>query len=350
MRPFDEAHGRLRNPVTHARLFSARKISAVMAGFLFSALSAGATAASADGAAGYPSRPVRLITQFLPGTTTDIVARFVGAKLTEAWGQQIVVDNRPGAGGQLGTGLAAQALPDGYTLAMGPAGALAIAPGLYPKLPYDSIRDFEPIVTIVNQAQVIIASPSAPVKSIKELVASARAKPGGLNYASVGVGSGAHLVMEMFLHTAKIKLNHVPFKGSPPAHLALLAGEIPLMVDGLPAALPQIKAGKIRGLAVTSAQRQVFLPDVPTIAESGYPGFDAVAWTGLIAPARTPAPILDKLNAEINRVLKTSEARELLAANAFNVVGGSREQARAFLKAEIAKWTKIIREGNIKVE
>ena len=307
-------------------------------------------AGAAADPANYPTRPVRLITQFPPGTTTDIVARFVGAKLTEAWGQQIVVDNRPGAGGQLGTDLAAKAVPDGYTLAMGPAGALAIAPGLYPKLPYDPQRDFEPIITIVNQAQVIVASPSAPVKSIKELVAAARAKPGALNYASVGVGSGSHLAMEMFLYTAKIKLNHVPFKGSPPAHIALLAGEIPLMVDGLPASLPQIKAGKIRGLAVTSLQRQVFLPDVPTVAESGYPGFDAIAWTGLIAPAKTPVHVLDRVNADINRILKTPEARDLLLSNAFNVVGGTREQARAFLKSEISKWTKIIKDANIQAE
>ena len=188
------------------------------------------------------------------------------------------------------------------------------------------------------------------MKSIRELVDMARAKPGALNYASVGVGSGAHLAMEMFLHTARIKLNHVPFKGSPPGHLALLAGEIPLMVDGLPAALPQIKGGKIRGLAVTSVQRQVFLPDVPTIAESGYPGFDAIAWAGLVAPAKAPAAVLDKLNSEIGRILKTPEARDLLAANAFNVVGGTRAQFGAVIKSEIAKWTKIIREANIQVE
>ncbi len=330
----------------------ARAIAAVLIGYLASAGGAyGAPAdAGTDLAKAYPSRPIRLIAQFLPGTTTDIIARLIGAKLTEAWGQQVVVDNRAGAGGTLGTELAARAAPDGYTLAMGAGGALAIAPGLYPKLAYDPVRDFAPVISIVTQSQAIFASPLSPVRTIRDLVETAKAKPGELNYASVGIGSGAHLAMEMFLYTAKIKLNHVPFKGSPPAYIALIAGEIPLMVDGLPAALPQIKAGKLRGLAVTTAQRQVFLPDVPTIAESGYPGFDYVAWTGLIAPAKVPAPILDKLNSEMNRILKTPEAKELLAANAFNVIGGTREEYGAFIQAEIVKFTKIIKEANIRIE
>ena len=330
--------------------FPPRAIAAVLVGYLACAGDAGAAQSPGDAAKNYPSRPIRLIAQFVPGTTTDIIARFVGAKLTEAWGQQVVIDNRPGAGGTLGTELAARGVPDGYTLAMAPTGAFAIAPGLYPKLSYDPVRDFEPVIAIVNQAQTIIASPSAPMKSVRELVDMAKAKPGGINYASVGVGSGAHLAMEMFLYTARIKLNHVPFKGSPPAHMALLAGEIPLMVDGLPAALPQIKAGKLRGLAVTSVQRQVFLPEVPTIAESGYPGFDAIAWAGLVAPAKTPAPVLEKLNRELDRILKTSEARDVLAPNAFNVMGGTREQFGTFMRAEISKWTKIIKAANVQVE
>ena len=337
---------------TLAGIFSARAIFLALIASV--AYVGGASCAPADAgsdlAKNYPSRPIRLIAQFLPGTTTDIIARFIGAKLTEAWGQQVVVDNRPGAGGQLGTDLAAKAVPDGHTLAMGAAGALGIAPGLYPKLPYDPVRDFAPIISIVTQAQVIIASPLSQVRTIKELVEMAKAKPGALNYASVGVGSGAHLVMEMFTSAAKIKLNHIPFKGSPPAYIALFGGEIPLMMDGLPAALPQIKTGKLRGLAVSSIQRQVFLPDVPTIAESGYPGFDALAWTGLVAPAKAPAPILDKINGEVNRILKTAEAKELLASNAFNVIGGTREQYGKFIQAEIVKWTKIIKEANIKVE
>jgi len=307
-------------------------------------------AADKDGANAYPTRPIRLIAQSLPGTTTDIVARFAAAKLTEAFGQQVVVDNRPGAGGTVGTDIAAKAVPDGYTLAMGAAGALAIAPGLYPKLPYDPLRDFAPVISMVTQAQIIFASPLSQFRSIKDVIEGARSNSAGFNYASVGVGSGAHLAMEMFLHVANIKLNHVPFKGSPPAYLALIAGEIPLMVDGLPAALPQIKAGKLRGLAVTSLQRQVFLPDVPTVAESGFPGFDVIAWTGVIAPAKTPAPILDKLNGEFNKIIRTPEARELLAANAFNVVGGTREEYGAFVKSEIAKFTKVIRDANIRIE
>jgi tripartite-type tricarboxylate transporter receptor subunit TctC len=327
-------------------------IAGAVATLLAGSLAAPGVCVAADAGAAdkYPTRPIRLIAQFLPGTTTDIVARFIGSKLSDALGQQVVVDNRPGAGGTIGTDIAAKAMPDGYTLAMGAAGAIAIAPWLYPKLSYDPLRDLAPVSSIVTQAQVIFASPLSQVRSVKDLVEAAKAKPGAMNYASVGVGSGAHLAMEMFLHAAKVKLNHVPFKGSPPAYLALLAGEIPLMVDGLPAALPQIKAGKLRGLAVTSLHRQAFLPDVQTVAESGYPGFDVIAWTGLVAPAKTPAPILDKLNSEVNRIIKTPEARELLASNAFNVVGGTREEYAAFIKSEIAKFGRVIKEANIRLE
>jgi len=298
----------------------------------------------------YPNRPIRLISQFQPGTTTDIIARLFGAKLSDAWGQQVIIDNRPGAGGTLGTDLAAKAAPDGYTLAMGASGALGVAPGLFPKLPYDPLRDFAPITNIVTQAQVLVASPAFPAKTVSDLISMAKAKPNELNYASVGLGTVTHLTMEMLESAAGIRLNHVPFKGSPPAYIAMLSGEIQVMFDGMPAAIPQIKAGKLRAIAVSTLQRQVFLPDVPSVAESGLSGFEAVGWTGLIAPAKTPAPILDKINREVNRILKTDDAKQLLAANAFNVAGGTRQQYADFIKSEIIKWSRIIKDARIRVE
>jgi len=325
-------------------------IARTILGASIAAFGIACNAADADPARDYPNRPIRLIAQFQPGTTTDIIARLFGAKLSETWGQQVVVDNRPGAGGTVGTDLAAKAAPDGYTLAMGASGALGVAPGLFPKLPYDPVRDFAPIVNIVTQAQVLVASPAFPARTVTDVISMAKAKPSELNYASVGPGTVTHLTMEMLESAARIKLNHVPFKGSPPAYIAMFSGEIQVMFDGMPAAIPQIKAGKLRAIAVSTLQRQVFLPDVPAVAESGLPGFEAVGWTGLIAPARTPAPILDKLNHEVNRILNTEDAKQLLAANAFNIAGGTRQQYAAFIKSEIVKWTKIIKDAGIRVE
>ena len=296
----------------------------------------------------YPMKPIRIIAQFQPGTSTDILARVIGQKLSEAWGQQVVIDNRPGAGGIVGTELGAKALADGYTLTMGVSSAFGINPTLYSKLPYDAIKDFAPITNIALTPQTLVASPSFPAKNVKELVAMARAKP--VNYASLGSGSTSHLTMEMFRSAAGIQLSHVPYKGSPAAHGELMGGQIPIMFDAIPAVLPHVKSGKLRGLGIATRSRSPFLPELPTIAESGYAGFEAVGWIGIVAPAKTPAAILDKLNREIVRIIAAPEVNERLATLAFTPVGNSREEFGRFIKAEIAKWGAAVKASGAKAD
>jgi tripartite-type tricarboxylate transporter receptor subunit TctC len=306
-------------------------------------------AATATGQS-YPTRPIRVIAQFTPGTSTDILARVIGGKLTEAWGHQVVVDNRPGAGGLVGTELGAKAAPDGYTLTMAVSSGFGINPTLYSKLPYDVMRDFAPITNIALTPQTLVASPSFAAKSVKELVAQARSTPGKINYASLGAGSTSHLTMEMFRSAAGLKLNHIPYKGSPAAHAELFSGQIPVMFDAIPAVLPHVKSGRLRGLGIGAAARSPFLPDVPTIAESGFPGFEAVGWIGIAAPSKTPPAILDRLNAEIVRIINTPEMQERLAALAFTPVGDTRAQFSRFIQSEIAKWGKAVRESGARAD
>jgi tripartite-type tricarboxylate transporter receptor subunit TctC len=298
----------------------------------------------------YPSRPIRIIAQFQPGTSTDILARVVAQKLTESWGQQVVVDNRPGAGAVIGTEIGARAAPDGYTLTMGVSSAFGINPTLYSKLPYDAVRDFAPISNIALTPQTLVASPSFAAKTVKELVAAAKAKAGGLNYASLGGGSTSHLTMEMFKSAAGIQLAHVPYKGSPAAHADVMTGQVPIMFDAIPAVLPHVKSGKLRGLGIGTLKRSPFLPELPTIAESGYPGFEAVGWIGIVAPAKTPEAVLDKLNAEIVRMLQQPDVKQRLDALAFTPVGGTRTEFAAFIKSEIAKWGKAVKESGAKAD
>jgi tripartite-type tricarboxylate transporter receptor subunit TctC len=313
-------------------------------------LSLGVAAAAATHAQNYPTRPIRIIAQFTPGTSTDILARVIGGKLSETWGQQVVVDNRPGAGGVVGTELGAKAAPDGYTLTMAVSSGFGINPTLYAKLPYDAIRDFAPITNIALTPQTLVAYPGYAAKSVKELVALAKEKPGQVNYASLGSGSTSHLTMEMFRSAAGIQLNHIPYKGSPAAHAELFSGQIPVMFDAIPAVLPHVKSGRLRGLGIATLKRSPYLPEVPSIAESGYPGFEAVGWIGIAAPARTPAPVLDKLNAEIVRIINTPEMKERLATLAFTPVGDTREQFARFIQSEIAKWGKAVRASGAKAE
>jgi tripartite-type tricarboxylate transporter receptor subunit TctC len=298
----------------------------------------------------YPTRPIRIIAQFQPGTSTDILARVIAQKLTEAWTQQVIVDNRPGAGAIVGTELGARAAPDGYTLTMGVSSAFGINPTLYAKLPYDAVRDFAPITNIALTPQTLVASPSFQAKSVKELVAAAKAKPGAINFASLGSGSTSHLTMEMFKSMAGIQLNHVPYKGSPAAHTDLMGGQVPIMFDAIPAVLPHIKSGKLRGLGIGTRSRSPLLPDLPTIAESGYPRFEAVGWIGIVAPAKTPDAILNKLNAEIVRILKEPDVKQRLDTLAFTAVGDTRTEFAAFIKSEIAKWGKAVKESGAKAD
>ena len=298
----------------------------------------------------YPSKPIRLIVQFTPGTSTDIIGRLVAQKLTEAWGQPVIVDNRPGAGAVIGTEAAAKSAPDGYTLVMAVSSAFGINPGLFPNLPYDVMRDFSLISNIVMTPQTLVVPGNSDVKSVKELVALAKAKPGVLNYGSLGSGSTSHLTMELFRSTAGIQLTHVPYKGSPPAYTDLFSGNLQLMFDAIPAVLPHAKSGKLRALAVGSSTRSSFLPDVPTVAESGYPGFEAVGWIGIAAPAKTPEAILDRINAEIARMLATADVKERLASLGVTPAADSRAHFTGFVRSEIAKWGKLIRDAGVKAD
>ena len=298
----------------------------------------------------YPSRPIRIIAQFTPGTSTDILARVVAQKMTEHWGQQVIVDNRPGAGAVIGTVAARNASPDGYTLVMAVSSAFGINPTLYSKLPYDAVMDFAPISNLGLTPQTLVASPAAAIRSVKEFVAAAKDKPGQVNYASLGSGSTSHLTMEIFRAAADIKLNHVPFKGSGEAHAQLMGGQIPVMFDAIPATQPHIKSGKLRGLGIATLKRSPFLPELPTIAESGYPGFEAVGWIGIAAPARTPTPVLDKLNAEMVRIVNEPDVKERLATLAFTPAAGTRDEFAAFIKSEIAKWGKAVKESGAKAD
>lgn len=298
----------------------------------------------------YPTRPVRIIVQFTPGTSTDIMARVAAQKLSAGFNQQVIVDNRPGAGAVLGTEIGARATPDGHTLTMAVSSAFGINPTLYVKLPYDAVKDFEPIINLALTPQTLVASPSAPFKTVKELVAYAREKPGAVNYASLGAGSTSHLTTEMFRAAAGIKINHIPFKGSGEAHTQLMGGQIPVMSDAIPATLPHIKSGKLRGLGIGTLKRSAFLPDLPTIAEAGFPGFEAVGWIGIAAPAKTPAAALDKLNAELNKMLNDTDVKERLNTLAFTPVGGTRREFGDYMKSEIAKWGKAVKDSGARVD
>ena len=298
----------------------------------------------------YPAKPIRIIVPFPAGGTSDILSRAVGQKMTEEWKQQVIIDNRPGAGAIVGTELAKNATPDGYTLVMAVSSAFGINPTLYAKLPYDAVRDFAPISNLGLTPQTLVASPSAPFKTVKEFVAVAKDKPGQIGFASLGAGSTSHLSMEMFASAAGIRLNHVPFKGSADAHTQLIGGQIPVMFDAIPATRPHIQSGKLRGLGIATLQRSPYLPDLPTIAEQGYPKFEAVGWIGIAAPAKTPAAILDKLNAEMVRILNQPDVKERLATLAFTPVPGTRAEFAAYIKSEIAKWGQAVKDSGAKAE
>src|SRR5688572_16293481 len=298
----------------------------------------------------YPSKPVKVIVAFAPGSATDILARVMADAFSKSMGQPFVVENRPGAGGIPGTEFAKNAPPDGYTLTMCPSGPFGINPAIYSKLPYDPLKDFEPIGNIGFTPQTLTVGSQQPYKTLKEFVAAAKAKPGEIAYASLGVGSTSHLTMEAFSAAAGIKLNHIPFKGSGEAQAQLIGGSVPAMADTVPGVRNQVAAGKLRPLGVAIPQRSPFLPDVPTVAEQGYPGFESVGWIGLAAPAKTPPAILDKLNAEIRKMLASPEVKEKLNQLAFNPVGDSRAEFAAFIKAVIAKWSRVAKESGAKAD
>jgi len=300
--------------------------------------------------ADYPNRAIRIIVPFPPGGSTDIAARVVGEQLTEAWKQPVVIENRSGAGGSIGAEAAARMPADGYALIMGVTGSHAINTSLNPKLPYHPLRDFEPITQVGVLANVLVVHPSVKANTLPELIALAKQQPGKLSYASLGQGTAAHLTVEMFKSLAGIDLLHVPYKGSGPAMVAMLAGEVNVMIDGLPSSITHIRSGKMRALAVTSATRSLAAPEIPTIAENGFAGFSADAWSGLFAPKGTPQPIIEKLYTEVARILRTQTVRDRFAPLGLQAVGSTPAEYTAFVKAEIEKWAQFVRASGTKVE
>jgi tripartite-type tricarboxylate transporter receptor subunit TctC len=305
--------------------------------------------AAAAQASDFPTKAIRIVVPFPPGGATDAAARLVAVKMAEHWGQPVLVDNRAGAGGNVGSDLVAKSPADGYTLVMGVTGSHAINTSLYTKMPYDPVADFVAISQVAVVPNVLVVHPSVPAKNLAELMALARKEPGKLNYASLGNGTAAHLGMEMLKSEAGVDITHVPYKGSAPAVSDLLAGQVQMMVDGLPSALPHVKAGKLRAIALTSLHRAPSLPDLPTIAET-YPGFYADAWSGLFAPKGTPQPVVDKLSAEVQRILKLPEVRDKLAALGAEPVGSTQKEFTAHVKKEIDKWAKVVKTSGAKVD
>ncbi len=323
---------------------NSRDVFIIVAGLAASLLATAALAQS------YPEKPVRLIVPFAAGGGNDSVARLVGKRVSDSLGQQLVIDNRPGAGGVLGAELAAKAVPDGYTLFLGGVGSHAVNPNLNDSLPYDPIRDFAPVALLAQAPLVLVVHPSVPADSITAFVALARSKPGQLNYASNGNGSSSHLAAVMFDSMTRVDMVHVPYKGLSPALTDLLSGRVQLMFSSVVAILPHIKAGKLRGLAVTGSRRLASMPNLPTIAESGLPGYEASSWYGVLAPAGTPREIVARLNAELVKALEQPEVRTSLLAEGAEPIGGSPEQFAAHIRSEMERLGKLIREAKIRLE
>jgi len=298
----------------------------------------------------YPAKPIRMIIGFPPGGGTDIVGRIVGQKLAETLGQQILPDNRGGASGQIAAELAAKAPPDGYTIMMAHIAAISILPSLYPKLPYDPIRDFAPISLVAIGPNFLVVHPSVPARSVKELVALAKARPGQLHYASPGAGTVQHLAGELFKLQAKVDMLHVPYKGSGQSIVDLIAGHVHLNFDSVPPVLPHVRSGRLRALAVTSEKRFSILPDIPTITESGLPGFDLSTWWGLMAPAAVSKDIIARLQGETVKLLRQPDVKEKIAFAGADTVGNTAEEFAAFIRAERAKYARIVKDANIKIE
>jgi len=300
-------------------------------------------------AQGYPGKPIRIVVPFPPGGGTDIVARILTQKLSESFGANFVIDNRAGAGGSIGTEMVAKAPPDGYTLGI-VSGSHAINPSLYSKLPFDAVRDFAPVTMLVSGPGLLVVHPSLPVKTVKELIALAKGKPGQLNYASAGNGTPPHLAGELFKSMAGVDMVHVPYKGNTPAFVDLISGQVSLSFPTIPSALPHVQAGRLRALAVTSRKRSAVMPQLPTIAESGLPGYDTSSWFGMLAPAGTPREIVRKLQQESAKVLQLRDVREKLLSQGLEPVGSTPEEFAATIESEIAKWAKVVKASGARVE
>ena len=297
----------------------------------------------------YPNRPVRVVVPFPPGGGTDVVARLVIHKLAEAMGANFLVDNRGGAGGMIGTEVVARAAPDGYTLGI-VSGSHAINPSLYKKIPFDAVRDFEPVTMLVSGPGVLVVHPSLPARSVKALIQLARSRPGAIEYASAGNGTPPHLAAELFKTMSRVDLFHVPYKGNGPGMTDLLSGRVSLSFPTIPSALPHVRSGRLNALAVTSARRSHAVPEIPTIAESGVPGYEASSWYGVLAPAGTPRAIIERLHKEIVGVLGEATVREKLVARGLDPVGTAPRDFAATIQSEIAKWAKVVRASGARPE
>ena len=316
---------------------------------LFLVLAALLAAGLASAQQPYPARQVHIVVPFPPGGTSDILARTIGARLSEPLGQPVVVENRPGAGGNIAAEFVARSPADGYTLIMGTS-SLAISQSLYKKLSYDLVKDFAPITQAVNYANLLVVHPSAGVSSVNELLALARAKPGSLSYGTAGNGTPPHMTGELFKAYTKVDILHIPYKGGAPAIADLVAGQIPMMFDNVPPLLPHVRSGRIKALAVTSLARIPVLPDVPSLHELGLKDFDAVGWNGLLAPAGTPREIVDRLNAEVVKVLRIAQGRDGLTSQGADIVGNTPEQFAAWIRAEVKRWADVVRVSGAKVD
>ena len=312
-----------------------------------SSLIAFATAAHAQT---YPTKPIRIVVPFPPGGFSDVFARILGAEMNKSWGQQVIVDNRPGAGGNIGADIVAKAAPDGYTLVNGTIGTHAINATLFTKLSYDPVRDFTAVAFVVEAEGLLVVHPSLPVKTTKELIALARSKPGELTYASAGAGTTGHLAGEVFKTMAKLDVTHVPYKGNVPAITDLMTGQTSMLFATLPTVLPQVQAGRLRGIAVLGAKRSAALPALPTIAESGLAGFEVNNWTGLFAPAGTPAAIVTRLNTEVVRIMQLPEVQARLPREGLRFVAMTPQQYADFVRAEKDKWAPVVRATGAKAD
>ncbi|MBY0264973.1 MAG: tripartite tricarboxylate transporter substrate binding protein [Burkholderiales bacterium] len=298
----------------------------------------------------YPSKTIRMIVPSAPGSGPDLIARVTAQKLSEQLGRSVVADPRPGAGGSLGAELAAKAPADGYTLIMASAGSHSVNPALYPKLPYDAVKDFAPIGLVSTAPNILIVHPSLPVKTVKDLIALARAKPGALTFGSGGNGSTAHLSGELFRVLAKVNMVHVPFKGAPSAVIGVMTGEISLAILNLPPALPHVKSGKLKALGVSTAKRSSAVPEIPSIAEAGLPAYDASTWYGLLAPAGTPGEIITRLSSELMKALRSDDMKKRIAVEGGDIAGGTPEDFAALIKRDIAKWTQVVQASGAKAD
>lgn len=298
----------------------------------------------------WPSKPIRMIVPFPPGGGTDFIGRVVGQRLADRLGQQVVIDNRGGANGIVGLEILKVSPPDGYTIAAVPQGPMSINPLIYSKLPYDSLRDFAPIANMVNVPLLLVTHPSLPVKNVRELIALAKKEPGKLAYSSQGAGNSGHLAAELFDSMARIKMIHVPYKGTGPANMALLAGEVQLTYSSIPTVLQHVRAGKLRALGIGNSQRIPSLSEFPTIAESGLPGYEAYAWTGMIAPANTPKDIIARINREIVQIIKQKDVADQLLKEGMVPTPSTAEEFGAYIKTEIEKWGPVVKQANIRAE